>query len=201
MLHASAQDPQTTRPHRRHAARAVRAAFAQSLRNEPDEPGFFVPVNEISFFSWAAGDEGSIFPFAHGRGYELKSQLVRATFATIDAIRIVMPAARFVQVDPIIHVIAANKRPEDIPAAEAYRLSQFQAWDMLTGDLAPELGGRKKYLDIVGVNFYPHNQWFYNLSGHRRIRKFTPISRQHSRYRPLREMLAEVYERYRRPLI
>src|SRR5436190_3138302 len=54
------------------------AAFAQWLRNETDEPGFFVPVNEISFFSWAAGDEGSIFPFAHGRGYELKSQLVRA---------------------------------------------------------------------------------------------------------------------------
>src|SRR5262245_30584517 len=184
-----------------HALAGFAAAFAQWLRNETDEPGFFVPVNEISFFSWAAGDEGSLFPYAHGRGFELKCQLVRATFDAIDAIRVVMPEARFVQVDPIIHVIAANKRPEDKPAAEAYRRSQFQAWDMLTGHLSPELGGREKYLDVIGVNFYPHNQWFYNLRGHRRIRKFTPISRQHPRYRPLREMLAEVYERYHRPLI
>ena len=41
--------------------------------------------------------------------------------------------------------------------------------------LWPELGGQEKYLDIIGVNFYPHNQWFYNLKGFRRIRKFTPI--------------------------
>jgi beta-glucosidase/6-phospho-beta-glucosidase/beta-galactosidase len=183
------------------ALAAFGAAFAQWLRQETDEPGFFVPINEISFFSWAAGDEGSIFPYAHGRGFDLKTQLVRATFAAIDAIRVVMPGARFVQVEPIIHVIAANKRPEDIPAAEAYRRSQFQAWDMLTGRLSPELGGQEKYLDIIGVNFYPHNQWFYNLSGHRRIRRFTPISRRHRRYRPLREMLVEVYERYHRPLI
>src|SRR6185503_20893108 len=102
---------------------------------------------------------------------------------------------------PIIHVIAAQKRPEDHPAAEAYRRSQFQAWDMLTGRLAPELGGQDKYLDLIGVNFYPHNQWFYNLNGVRRIRRFTPISRRHPLYRPLREMLAEVHERYHRPMI
>jgi hypothetical protein len=92
------------------------------------------------------------------------------------------------------------KRPEDKPAAEAYRLSQFQAWDMLCGRLWPELGGHEKYLDIVGANFYPHNQWFYNLKGFQRIRRFTPISRQHPCYRPFREMLTELYERYHRPV-
>ena len=177
------------------------AAFAKWLGTESDEPGYFVPVNEISFFSWAAGDEGSIYPYAHGRGFELKSQLVRATITAIDAIRAVSPEARFVQVDPIIHVVAAKKRPEDKPAAEAYRLSQYQAFDMLTGRVAPELGGRDEYLDVIGVNFYPHNQWFYNLQGYRRIRKFTPILRRNPLYRPLREMLAEVYERYQRPMI
>ncbi len=176
------------------------AAFAQWLQNETDEPGFFVPVNEISFFSWAAGDEGSIFPFAVGRGFELKSNLVRAAIQAMDAIRSVMPAARFVQVDPIIHVIAASKRPEDKAAAEAYRLSQFQSWDMIRGRLCPELGGNEKYLDIIGANFYPHNQWFYNLKGYRRIRRFTPITRKHPSYRPFREMLGELHERYQRPI-
>jgi hypothetical protein len=175
-------------------------AFAKWLRNETDAPGFFVPVNEISFFSWAAGDEGSIFPFVTGRGFELKTQLVRAAIAAMNAIWGVIHDARFVHVDPIINVIAALKRPEDKPHAEAYRLSQFQSWDMLSGRMWPELGGHEKYLDMVGVNFYPHNQWFYNLKGFRRIRRFKPISRHHPSYRPFREMLAEVYERYHRPI-
>lgn len=177
------------------------AAFAKWLQNETDETGFFVPVNEISFFSWAAGDEGSIYPFAAGRGLELKSQLVCAAINAIDAIRGVMPNARFVHVDPIIHVIAAAKRPEDKPDAEAYRLSQFQSWDMISGRIYPELGGNAKYLDILGANFYPHNQWFYNLRGYQRIRRFTPISQKHPAYRPFREMLGELHQRYQRPIL
>jgi len=176
------------------------AAVAKWLGQHLDGPGFFVPVNEISFFSWAAGDEGSIYPFATNRGFELKTQLVRAAISAMDAIWEIMPGARFVHVDPIINVIAAVSRPEDKPAAEAYRLSQFQAFDMLSGRVWPELGGHERYLDIVGVNFYPHNQWFYNLKGFRRIRRFTPVSRRHPLYRPFREMLAEVYERYHRPV-
>jgi hypothetical protein len=118
----------------------------------------------------------------------------------MEAIHTVSPGARFLQVDPIIHVIAARNHPEEAPAAEAYRLSQFQAWDMLAGRLCPELGGQTSYLDLLGVNFYPHNQWLYNLRNFRQVRRFTPLSRRHPRYRPLREMLAEVFERYRRPI-
>lgn len=176
-------------------------AFATWLYKEIPEPGFFCPMNEISFFSWAAGDEGSIYPFATNRGFELKAQLVRGAIAAMDAIWSITPEARFVHVDPIIHVVAAPKRPEERTAAEAYRQSQFQAWDMLSGRMWPELGGHEKYLDIIGVNFYPHNQWFYNLSGVQRVRKFTPVSRRHPLYRPFREMLAEVYERYHRPMV
>lgn len=176
------------------------AAFAKWLGKETDAPGFFVPVNEISFFSWAAGDEGSMFPFVTGRGFELKTHLVRAAIQAMESIWSVMPDARFVHVDPVIHVIAALKRPEDKADAEAYRICQYQSWDMLGGRMCPELGGHEKYLDIIGVNFYPHNQWFYNLKGFRRVRRFTPISRHHPSYRPFRQMLAEVYERYHRPI-
>jgi len=176
------------------------AAFAEWLAKESDEPGFFVPINEISFFSWASGDEGSMYPFVTGRGFELKAHLVRATIETMKAIWAIEPSSRFVHIDPIINVVASPRRPEEQPSAEAYRLSQFQAWDMIAGKMWPELGGHEEYLDIIGVNFYPHNQWFYNLKGFRRIRKFTPLSRNHPLYRPFREMLAEVYERYHRPI-
>ncbi len=176
-------------------------AFAQWLAQEMDGPGFFVPINEISFFSWAAGDEGSMHPFVTGRGFELKTQLVRAALATMDAIWSVLPRSRFVHVDPIIHVVASPRHPEEQADADAYRRSQFQAWDMLAGTLWPELGGHPRYLDIIGVNFYPHNQWFYNLNKFRRVRKFTPIPRHHALYRPFGQMLAEVCERYQRPVL
>jgi hypothetical protein len=176
-------------------------AFARWLKNETSSPSYFVPVNEISFFSWAAGDEGSIFPFATGRGFELKAQLVRAAIAAMDAIWSVDPNARFVQVDPVIHVVPALNRPQDKLAAEVYRVLQFQSFDLLSGRVWPELGGHERYLDIVGVNYYPHNQWIYNLSGFRRIRKFSAIRRSSPRYRPFREILAEVFERYHRPMI
>ena len=120
------------------------AAFANWLAREMEGPGFFVPVNEISFFSWASGDEGSMYPFVTGRGFELKAQLVRAAIQAMDAIWAVQPDARFVHVDPIIHVVASPRHPEEQPEAEAYRLSQFQAWDMLGGRLWPELGGQRK---------------------------------------------------------
>ncbi len=175
-------------------------AFANWLANEMAGPGFFVPVNEISFFSWASGDEGSMYPFVTGRGFELKGQLVRATIETMKAIRSEHPDARFVQIDPIIHVVADPKHPEEQEAAEAYRSSQFQAWDMLAGRLCPELGGSEDFLDVIGVNFYPHNQWYYNLKDFRRIRKFRPLTRANPLYRPFREMLKEVQDRYSRAL-
>ena len=177
-----------------------RAAFAEWLANEINGPGWFVPINEISFFSWAAGEEGSMFPFITGRGFELKAQLVRAAIETMEAIWAVEPRSRFVHVDPIIHVLASATHPEEKGPAEAYRLSQYQAWDMLGGRVWPELGGQDKYLDLIGVNFYPQNQWFYDIKGFRRVRNFTYLSRRHPLYRPLREMLEEVYQRYRRPM-
>lgn len=177
------------------------AAFARWLQNQTDEPGFLVPVNEISFFSWAAGDEGCMYPFESHRGFELKTQLVRAAIATMDAVRSEFSDARFIHVDPIIHVIADPRHPEEASAAEFCRLLQFQALDMLAGRVCSELGGGEKYLDIIGVNFYPHNQWFYNLKGSRRIRKFCPIHRRDPRYKPFHQMLREVHDRYGRPMI
>lgn len=177
------------------------SAFARWLKVELDEPGFFVPVNEISFFSWAGGDEGNFRPSAMGRGTELKRQLVRASVVAMEAIWSQMPEARFLAIDPIIHVLASPRHPEEQDEAEACRRSQYQAWDMLAGRVAPELGGGSKYMDLLGVNFYPHNEWYYNLKETRRVRRFRRISRRSPQYRPFREMLREIYARYGRPIL
>jgi hypothetical protein len=94
--------------------------------------------------------------------------------------------------DPIINIIANPTRPEDRMPAERYRLSQYAAWDMIAGRLRPELGGRPEYLDVVGVDYYVHNQW--TLRG----KMLPPSQPQHL---PVRYMLREVYGRYRRPII
>lgn len=168
-------------------------AFTRFLLAEDQRIPFFCPVNEISFFAWAAGQVGWFHPYRKGGGDELKRQLARATMAAIDEIRKIAPDARFVQAEPAIEVSTASKNPRLIAAAKNYRESQFQAFDMLSGRVEPELGGGEKYLDIVGVNFYPQNQWRHP-SGKR-------ILLGHKNFRPFNEILNEIYQRYQRPLI
>lgn len=168
-------------------------AFAELLAGEDNRTPVFSPVNEISFFSWIAGQVGMFYPFAHGRGDDVKRQLVRASMAGIDAIRAVCPAARFVQIDPAIWVTAASNRRRDVIGAKNYRESQFEALDMLIGKREPMLGGNKKYLDIVGVNYYFNNQW--RFASNRRV------ERGHKAFRPLNLILQDYYKRYRRPIL
>ena len=170
------------------------AAFAQHAARhigEFDAAPLISPINEISFFSWAGGDAGFFNPFAHGRGNEMKRQLVRASILAIEAMRAVNPAIRVVQVDPIINVVPRSPRDEDLRNAESYRLSQFEAWDMILGRVQPELGGRDDLIDVIGANYYVHNQFIWG--GH----MIVPSDR---RYRHVSTMLEEVYRRYRRPI-
>ncbi len=182
-------------------ARFARAT-AQVILEETGGPIFITPANEISFVSWGGGDAGFLNPFAKGRGPELKAQLVRAAIEATEAVREVDPGARIIHAEPIIHIAADPDYPEDADAAEGYRMSQFQAWDMIAGRLCPELGGRPEYLDIVGANYYSNNQWIHqdpNLPPSRR-RKDVLLPPSHPLHRPVREMLREVYERYLRPI-
>ncbi|MFN8446339.1 MAG: glycosyltransferase [Caldilineaceae bacterium] len=171
--------------------RAFTSAFVNLLADESDTVPYLVPVNEISYFAWAAGDAGYLNPFAHERSYELKVQLVLAAIEAIEAIREVFPTARIIHPDPVINVVANPNRPEDAQEAEGHRLAQYQAWDMISGRLWPLMGGQDKYLDIVGVNYYDHNQWLHNGPF---------LEPDHPLYRPFSDILLEVYNRYGRPL-
>ena len=169
-------------------------AFAEVATAESSGPIWVVPVNEISFFAWAAGEIGIFNPFARHRGDEVKVQLVRSTIAALEAMRPVHPGIRIVHTEPMINVVPHPDRPHEQPAAEGHRRAQYAALDMIAGRLRPDLGGREDYLDVIGVNYYIHNQWVFP-GGHG-----TTIEPSQPQYRPVWQMLKEVHERYRRPL-
>jgi beta-glucosidase/6-phospho-beta-glucosidase/beta-galactosidase len=170
-------------------------ALARYIDDHTDRVPFYTPINEISFLAWAAGDVGYIHPFGIGRGPQLKRQLIRAAIAGIEAIWQVNPQARIVQVEPVIHVMAPRDRPDLVERAAAQRAGQFEAWDMMIGQMAPELGGQPKYLDIMGLNYYHSNQW-----EHPDVRLPWEANPRDERWAPLHQLLAEVYYRYQRPL-
>jgi len=171
-------------------------AVAVHVRDSSAEVPFYTPINEISFFAWAAGEAGWFFPYGTGRAPELKRQLIRACVAGIEAIWSVEPRARIVTVEPLIHVVPPRGHPEFAAEAAAYENSQFEAWDMLSGAMAPELGGDPKYLDVLGVNFYHDNQWEH--PGGEKIAWH--IHPRDPRWVPFHTLLRAPYERYRRPI-
>ena len=169
-------------------------ASTEYLISELGDELFVCPINEISFFSWIAGHEGLFYPCKKKRGGALKRQLVRAALAGKTIIRNVAPKARMMMTDPAIHVVARDRQsPSARRAAENYRRSQFEAFDMLAGKTHPELGGSPDMLDVIGLNYYFHNQWHYP-SRHK-----IPIG--HEVYRPLSDILKEFYLRYEKPML
>jgi hypothetical protein len=162
-------------------------AVAQLVKDETGAVPFYTPINEISFWAWGGGDVEFLNPFAKGRGHELKRILVRAAIAATDAIRSVDSRARFVTAEPLIYIFPKSGSAEDVEAARAYNEVQFEAMDLLSGRLEPELGGREDYLDIVGINYYYNNQWV----DHGRT-----IYLGDGMYRPLSGLLQWVYDRY-----
>jgi beta-glucosidase/6-phospho-beta-glucosidase/beta-galactosidase len=173
------------------AIAAFAREFARVWKNETDDILFACPTNEISFFSWAAGDGAVLNPFCTRRGDELKQQLVRANLAVCEALWDIDQRTRITQIDPMINVLPLDPDNEkQVHEAESYRTSQFEAWDMLSGRLKPELGGDPKYLDAIGANYYVHNQWILGQGF---------IDQNNPRYKPLRNIIKEIYDRYQRP--
>ena len=167
--------------------------FARWLSARVDGPRFYTPLNEPSFFSWAAGEAAWFAPFLSGRGWDVKVAMVRAGLAATDALRAADPQARLLSVDPVIHAAPPVDSPDQVLAAARATALQYQVWDMLAGLLAPELGGAPEYLDVIGVNHYLHSQYVFGTD--------VRLELDDSRRRPFRDLLVEVYTRYRRPMV
>ncbi len=167
------------------------AKFAEAVAihlSEKVGPRLFIcPMNEISFFSWIAGEKGQFYPCVNRRGNEKKKQLIAAAIAASETIRDACPSATIVYTDPAIHVTTRRSEVSAKMAAERYRRAQFHVLDKIVHTPARDVA-----LDLVGLNYYVHNQWH-----HRSNRK---IFRGHKLYRPLHQILAEFYDRYRVPL-
>lgn len=170
--------------------RLARAA-ALRWREMTDAVPFWCPVNEISFFSWGGGDVGYLNPFGHGRGFELKVQLARAAVAASHALRDVDPRARLVHCEPLIAIHHDPRLPHSPEVVQGAHDAQYQAFDLVSGRLWPQIGGAPELLDILGLNYYPNNQWVF---GGERLHHDDP------RCRPLSALLTEVASRYDRPI-
>jgi hypothetical protein len=170
---------------------ALARTMALAWRDLSDDVPFWCPVNEISFFSWAGGDVAYMGPFAEGRGFELKVQLARAAIAAGQAVRDVDPRARLVYCEPLIAVHHDPATGQTEADAQGYHNAQYQALDLVSGRLWPQIGGEPGLLDIIGANFYPSNQWVHGGE---------KIDRDHPAYRPLADLLTDLHARYRRPV-
>jgi len=159
----------------------------QSVSNRPP---LVCPLNEINFISWAV--EVEYFPRVGPRqvGW-FKRQLVRTATMAARAIRERWPKATLTWAEPLIHVAPHDHRRPTVRAAEQNRQGMFEAYDWITGRAEPELGGDPSFVDLVGLNFYPHNQWYW---------KGPTIPMGHHEYRPLADMLIEMAERYGKPV-
>jgi beta-glucosidase/6-phospho-beta-glucosidase/beta-galactosidase len=170
-------------------------AAARYIAGHTDGTCWFTPVNEPSYYAWAAGESGLFAPHQRGRAWELKVELCRAAIEGIKAIRAACPGARIVNVDPICRVACPVDRPDMDEEARHFNDSiVFESWDMLAGRLLPELGGSPEHLDIVGVNYYWTNQWELTRVG-------IPLDGSDARCAPLRDLIRCVWNRYGREIL
>jgi len=153
-------------------------------------PPAVVPMNEINFHSWAV-EEGYfplVVPDEHGW---FKRQLVKAAIMSARAIKRCWPESIISWAEPLIHIAPPDRRRPTVRSAEANLQGMYEAYDWILGLAEPELGGDPSLADIVGVNFYPHNQWYFDGP---------TIPMGHHEYRALADMLVEFAERYDKPL-
>src|SRR4029077_7273712 len=120
-----------------------------------------------------------------------KRRLAQAGIRAAKAIRNNWPDATLVWAEPLVHIAPRSQRRSDVRVAEDARQGQFQTYDWLIGKSEPELGGDPSLVDVIGLNFYPHNQGYH--AG-------PTIPAGHHEYRPLADMLVEVAGRYGKPM-
>lgn len=185
------------------------AEVARVLGPGEERPPVYTPVNEIGFLAWAASQpgllcapnntvlDGSDAALERSRinGYVVKCRLVRAALAAQAAMRAADPRARFLHVEPVVHVVAPLSQPDLAALAVTVAGWQWQACDMLTGQLEPQLGGHPDALDLLGLNHYHTSQWEVGTGA--RVDWFS----RDPRWRPLGELLTAAWQRYGRPLI
>ena len=177
----------------------ARAAAEHVALHAHHGPLFFTPMNEITFFGYMAGEWGWAAPFGKDRETRRKLTLAmcKADIEGVKAIRSIVPDARMIHIDPLIHVVPPRDRPDLAEAAHRESCDDaYFAFDVIGGLRHPELGGSPEILDIVGFNNYSFGQMEYRPEGpHAALEPGDP------RIRPLCDLIEEGAKRYGRPVI
>lgn len=164
-------------------------AFTRFYLSISDAPLFINPINEISFLSWHSGDMRGTVPFMANAGFDIKYHLCKAAIQGSKVIREIAPNATLFVCEPLIKIHA--QCDEDCEIVAQLNEDQYQAIDMLTGRMCPELGGNSNLLDFIGVNYYYSNQWYH---------KGMPMEWRNL-HLSVADLLAEIYHRYSLPLV
>ncbi len=164
----------------------------------PGEQLIVTPINEVGFISWLGGDHASTTPYARGMGWEVKYALVRAYIRAIQVMKAILPGIGVMTTEPIVNIVPPlDASPAMIiKAAEEHEI-QFQATDMLTGKMCPELGGSPELVDYMGFNFYYNNEWISQEFVCLPWANLDPDPR----WRGLGSLLLEAYHRYGKPVL
>jgi hypothetical protein len=149
-----------------------------------------IPLNEINFLSWAV-DDGYFPPVGPAERGWFKRQLVRAAIMSARAIKQRWPRSIVTWAEPLIHIAPHDRRRRTVRAADDNLQGMYEAYDWILGLAEPELGGDPTLADVIGLNFYPHNQWYFDGP---------TIPMGHHEYRPLADMLSEFTNRYGKPV-
>ena len=155
-----------------------------------DRPPLVCPLNEINFLSWAV-DDGYFPPVGPAQRGWFKGQLVKTAITAARSIKQRWPQSTIIWAEPLINIAPHDRRRPTVRAARENLEGMYEAYDWIMGLARPELGGDPSLVDVVGWNFYPHNQWYF---------EGPTIPMGHHEYRPLAHMLVEMADRYQKPI-
>ncbi|MEC5166385.1 beta-glucosidase/6-phospho-beta-glucosidase/beta-galactosidase [Flavobacterium sp. PL11] len=166
-------------------------AFATFYKEHSAQELYVVPINEISFLSWHSGDVRGTVPFAVNSGWDMKYHLCKAAILGIKTLKKIDPNCVIILVEPLVKIY--GNQYDDANHIFNINEHQFQAMDIISGRMCPELGGSEDYGDILGFNYYWNCQW----QEHGKPLDWPdPMN-----YRtPLSEMLQGAYLRYGKPI-
>ena len=163
-------------------------------------PLCFTPMNEPTFWGYMGGEWAWCAPFGKDPDSRRRftTALAAADIGAVNAIRADFPDARMVHIDPLIWVVPPRDRPDLAEAAhqESYE-DAYIAWDVISGQKNPELGGSPETIDILGFNNYSFGQMEYQGGG----KPNTPLEPGDDRIRPLADLIEEGWTKYQRPCI
>ena len=166
-------------------------AFANFYKNNSSQPLLVCPINEISFLAWFSGEAKGTIPYAVHNGWDIKYHLCKAAIKSIEILKEEIPNCTIVMVEPLIKVHSDGFTTED----DLFRINeyQFEACDIISGRLCPELGGKEEYLEILGANYYWTSQW----TGRDDTIYWPDYEGKRT---PLHEMILGLYARYQKPI-